>query len=68
MLKSSITGMGMSHSDIGGYVSAMCMVRTQELFLRWAEMSVFTPVMRTHEGNRPKKNWQVSYKTISTSK
>ena len=57
--------MGISHSDIGGYVSAMCVVRTQELFLRWAEMAVFTPVMRTHEGNRPTINWQV-FNTIHT--
>ena len=25
------------------------LVRTKELLLRWAEYSVFTPVMRTHE-------------------
>ena len=34
------------------------MHRTQELFLRWAEMAAFTPMMRSHEGNRPKDNWQ----------
>ena len=26
--------------------------------MRWAEMGVFTAVMRTHEGNRPEDNWQ----------
>jgi alpha-glucosidase len=26
--------------------------------MRWAELSAFTPVMRTHEGNRPESNWQ----------
>jgi len=32
--------------------------RTKELFLRWAEMAMFTPFMRTHEGNRPDTNFQ----------
>ena len=31
---------------------------TKEVFLRWAEMAAFTPVMRTHEGNRPDTNFQ----------
>jgi len=53
-----MTGCGLSHSDIGGYTSLFGNVRTKELFLRWAEMAVFTPVMRTHEGNRPDDNFQ----------
>lgn len=51
--------MGVSHSDVGGYLSMFVMVRTEELLLRWAEMNVFTPVLRTHEGNQPGRNWQV---------
>jgi sulfoquinovosidase len=27
--------------------------------MRWAEMGAFTPVMRTHEGNRPRDNLQI---------
>ena len=27
--------------------------------MRWAEMAAFTPVMRTHEGNRPRDNLQL---------
>ena len=34
------------------------LTRSKELFLRWAEYSVFTPMMRTHEGNRPEANHQ----------
>jgi len=30
----------------------------QELFLRSAEAAVFTPIMRTHEGNRPYEGFQ----------
>ena len=26
--------------------------------MRWAELAAFTPVMRTHEGNRPTENFQ----------
>lgn len=51
--------MGIHHSDIGGYVSLICMVRTEEMILRWGEMNIFTPIFRTHEGNRPHNNWQV---------
>ena len=57
-LSAGMTGCGLSHSDIGGYTSLFGNVRTKELFLRWAEMAVFTPVMRTHEGNRPDDNFQ----------
>ena len=27
--------------------------------MRWTEMAAFTPVMRTHEGNRPRDNLQI---------
>ena len=47
------------HSDIGGYTSLFGLTRTPELLMRWAEMAAFTPVMRTHEGNRPGENLQV---------
>jgi sulfoquinovosidase len=57
-LSAGIMGCGLSHSDIGGYTSLFDNIRTKELFLRWAEMAVFTPVMRTHEGNRPETNFQ----------
>jgi alpha-glucosidase len=73
-LKSSITGilsggfsgMSLNHSDIGGLISMkrdvlgikIDFTRDQELLLRWAEMNVFSPVYRNHEGNNPKKNHQ----------
>lgn len=58
-LSAGMCGCGLSHSDIGGYTSLFGNRRTKELFLRWAEMAVFAPVMRTHEGNRPDENFQV---------
>lgn len=57
-LSAGMTGCGISHSDIGGYTSLFENTRDKELFLRWAEMAAFTPVMRTHEGNRPETNFQ----------
>ena len=58
-LSAGMCGCGLSHSDIGGYTSLFGNRRTKELFLRWAEMAVFTPVMRTHESNRPDENFQI---------
>ncbi len=57
-LSAGMSGCGITHSDIGGYTSLFGNIRTRELFLRWAEMAAFTPVMRTHEGNRPEENFQ----------
>ena len=63
-LSLAVSGMGLSHSDIGGYtavpqIPVLGPVRSKELLLRWAEYAAFTPVMRTHEGNRPVENYQV---------
>ena len=57
-LSLAYSGHGISFSDIGGYTTVAWLKRTKELLLRWTEMSCFTPVMRTHEGNRPGTNWQ----------
>ncbi len=57
-LSAAMCGCGLNHSDIGGYTSLFGNCRTKELFLRWAEMAAFSPVMRTHEGNRPDENFQ----------
>ncbi|RIX99537.1 alpha-glucosidase [Aureimonas flava] len=58
-LSSGLLGNAYHHSDIGGYTSLFGNVRTPELLMRWAEMAAFTPVMRTHEGNRPAENLQI---------
>ncbi|MBV9979456.1 alpha-glucosidase [Bradyrhizobium sp.] len=57
-LSSGLLGNAFHHSDIGGYTSLFGNVRTPELLMRWAEMAAFTPVMRSHEGNRPRDNVQ----------
>lgn len=57
-LSLGMSGMGIHHSDIGGYTTLFEMKRSKELLLRWTDFAAFTPIMRTHEGNRPSDNWQ----------
>lgn len=57
-LSLAMTGHGLHHSDIGGYTTLFDMKRSKELLLRWCDFAAFTPLMRTHEGNRPDDNWQ----------
>ncbi len=57
----SCSGCGVIHSDIGGYTTITAlypMKRNAELFNRWSEMNIFSPIYRTHEGNQPKNNVQ----------
>ncbi|KAK3103572.1 hypothetical protein FSP39_020217 [Pinctada imbricata] len=60
-LSAGMVGIGMSHFDIGGYTTfgSLGLKRSEELLLRSAEMAIFTPVMRTHEGNQPTYNVQM---------
>ena len=57
-ISSASSAIGLTHSDIGGYTSLFGNKRSKELFIRWAEMATFSPLMRTHEGNRPQDNFQ----------
>ena len=57
-LSSGLIGNAVSHSDIGGYTTLYGNVRTEEVFMRWADMAAFSPVMRTHESNRPDESFQ----------
>ncbi|AAS69724.1 alpha-glucosidase [Leptospira interrogans] len=62
LLSGGLSGISINHSDIGGYTTINNPIRnyhrSKELFLRWAELNVFSSVFRTHEGNRPEKNHQ----------
>lgn len=58
-LSAGLIGNAVSHSDIGGYTSLHGVVRSEELLLRWIELGAFSPVMRSHEGNRPDDNLQI---------
>jgi alpha-glucosidase (family GH31 glycosyl hydrolase) len=62
LLSSGLSGFSFNHSDIGGYTTInnpiMNYHRSKELLLRWMELSAFTSVYRTHEGNLPDANVQ----------
>ena len=58
-LSLAMSGYGITHSDIGGYTTVMHMTRSKELLMRWAEMNVFSPLFRSHEGNQPIRNVQL---------
>lgn len=57
-LSAGLLGNAHHHSDCGGYTSLFDTTRDAELAMRWAEMSAFTSMIRTHEGNRPRLNVQ----------
>jgi sulfoquinovosidase len=58
-LSSGLLGNLVSHHDVGGYTSLHGNIRTEELLRRWIDLGAFTPVMRSHEGNRPDDNLQI---------
>jgi sulfoquinovosidase len=62
LLSSGISGYSLNHSDTGGYTVVSSFIknyhRSKELLLRWIELSAFTVVFRTHEGNKPEVNHQ----------
>ncbi len=58
-LSLGMSGFGLHTCDIGGYTTLFHLRRDKELLLRWLEFACFTPVMRTHEGNRPESNVQL---------
>jgi alpha-glucosidase (family GH31 glycosyl hydrolase) len=63
LLTSGISGITLSHFDSGGYTSIAGAItrlyRRPELLKRWNEVSAFTAVFRTHEGNEPQINAQI---------
>jgi len=60
-LSMATVGIGVNHSDIGGYTTILHMKRSKELLIRWLAMNVFSPMLRCHEGNQPSKNAQFSH-------
>src|SRR5215211_6660588 len=63
LLSSGLSGYSLEHSDIGGYTAIdnplLEYHRSKELLLRWIELSAYTTVYRTHEGNRPRATPQI---------
>lgn len=63
LINGGFSGMALNHSDTGGYTSLSWLGlgydREAELLKRWTEMSAFTALLRTHEGNQPEYNAQI---------
>jgi alpha-glucosidase len=57
-LSLGLCGLPYWHSDMGGYTTLGWVKRSRELAIRWAELAVFSPFMRSHEGNKPERNVQ----------
>ena len=59
MLSGGLSGMALTHSDIGGYTAVHIpgtkwYDRNQELLSRWCEVAAFTAVYRSHIGTLPR--------------
>lgn len=48
MLNSGLSGLGYMSSDLGGFAVDEASPYMPELYVRWVEMGLFTPVFRTH--------------------
>ena len=63
LVSGGFSGITLNHSDVGGYTSINQLgdsyTRQTQLLKRWSEMSAFTSLVRTHEGNQPSTNVQV---------
>lgn len=53
MLNSGLSGLGYMGSDVGGFAVDPADPYQPELYLRWLQMGVFTPVLRTHAQAQP---------------
>jgi alpha-glucosidase (family GH31 glycosyl hydrolase) len=62
-----VAGISTYGHDIAGYQSALRKPTDKELFFRWTELGAFTPVMRTHHGTQPKKEWMLQSDAESTA-
>ncbi|MFO0553520.1 MAG: glycoside hydrolase family 31 protein [Polyangiaceae bacterium] len=52
-----IVGLSTYGHDIAGYQSATNPGSTKELYFRWTSLGAWSPVMRTHHGAQPNKEW-----------
>lgn len=57
MLNLGLSGVPFVTHDIAGFSSSTVPPSTKEVFLRWTELGAFTPIMRTHDGNKKLDNW-----------
>jgi alpha-glucosidase len=66
MINASICGFPIHGSDIGGWYDWFAPITTKELFLRWAEVGCYSPLMRAHGGpiGRNREPWKFDAETV----
>lgn len=57
-LSLGLSGIGMTHMDVGGTMTIPGRERSEELLKRWAELALFFPLFRTVQGTLPGLNAQ----------
>jgi alpha-glucosidase len=66
MLNVSMCGFPVHGSDIGGWYDWYSPITTKELYVRWAEVGCYSPLMRAHGGpiGRNREPWKFDQQTI----
>ena len=66
MLNASMCGFPVHGSDVGGWYDWFAPITTKELYLRWAEVGAYSPLMRAHGGpiGRNREPWKFDQETI----
>jgi alpha-glucosidase (family GH31 glycosyl hydrolase) len=66
MLNASICGFPVHGSDIGGWYDWFAPITTKELYIRWAEVGAYSPLMRAHGGpiGRNREPWKFDDETV----
>lgn len=57
-LSAGLSGIALTHSDVGGYTVLPNGTRTYELWARWLAFEAFTPILRTHHASTPARSVQ----------
>jgi alpha-glucosidase len=67
MLNASLCGLPVNGSDIGGWFDALTPITSKELFVRWAEVGAYSPLMRAHGGifGRNREPWKFDDETVA---
>lgn len=65
MLNSGLSGLGYMSSDIGGFAVDPAAPTDPELYVRWLEAGVFSPMLRTHAQLKPEPYHYPEYADIT---
>ncbi len=60
-LSLAMSGVPLCHSDIAGFITFGKLTRDKALWIRWLQMSAFSPLMRSHATPRPDANVQFDF-------